>query len=149
MCEPGNHDNAASDVWALTAYCFLCILLKVNRAGSTGQAKMAQGPRQLFKFSNCALARWTWSIHMQRYSITKWNRESVLKGKFSSGIEGALASTLNGDFNWKQLSEMILCIFCDVFKVYLINIDSETAEILKKRRLWILGMGVALYYDLI
>ena len=34
-----------------------------------------------------------------------------LKGKFSSGIEGALASTLNRDFNWKQLSEMILCIF--------------------------------------
>ena len=34
-----------------------------------------------------------------------------LKGKFSSGIEGALASKLNHDFNWKQLSEMILCIF--------------------------------------
>ena len=27
-----------------------------------------------------------------------------LKGKFSSGVEGALASTLNHDFNWKQLS---------------------------------------------
>ena len=53
----------------------------------------------------------------------------LLKGKFSSGIEGALASTLNHDFNWKQLSEMILCIFLDVFKVYLSNIDSETAEI--------------------
>ena len=52
---------------------------------------------------------------------------------FSSGIEGALASTLNHDFNWKQLSEMILCIFVDVFKVYLSNIDSETAEILIKR----------------
>ena len=51
-----------------------------------------------------------------------------LKGKFSSGIEGALASTLNHDFNWKQLSAMILCIFY-VFKVYLSNIDSETAEI--------------------
>ena len=50
----------------------------------------------------------------------------MLKGKFSSGREGALASTLNHDFNWKQLSEMILCIFCDVFKVYLSNIDSET-----------------------
>ena len=54
--------------------------------------------------------------------------EDILKGKFSSGIEGPLASTLNRDFNWKQLSEMILCIFCDVFKVYLKNIDSETAE---------------------
>ena len=52
----------------------------------------------------------------------------LLKGKFSSGIEGALASALNCDFNWKQLSEMILCSFCDVFKVYLSNIDSETAE---------------------
>ena len=54
----------------------------------------------------------------------------ALKGKFSSGIEGALASKLNHDFNQKQLSEMILCIFLfDVFKVYLSNIDSETAEI--------------------
>ena len=35
----------------------------------------------------------------------------VLKRNFSSGIEGALASKLNHDFNWKQLSEMILCIF--------------------------------------
>ena len=55
-----------------------------------------------------------------------------LKGKFGSGIEGALASTLNHDFNWKQPSEMILCIYnfsFDVFKVYLSNIDSETAEI--------------------
>ena len=56
----------------------------------------------------------------------------ALKGKFSSGIEGALASTLNRNFNWKKLSEMILCIFCDVFKVYLSNIDSNTAEIYKK-----------------
>ena len=38
-----------------------------------------------------------------------------LKGKISSGIEGALASTLNHDFNWKQLSEMILCIFLLMF----------------------------------
>ena len=58
-----------------------------------------------------------------------------LKGKFSSGIEGALASTLNHNFNWKQLSEMILCNFFDVFKVYLSNINPETAEILKIRRL--------------
>ena len=51
--------------------------------------------------------------------------EKILKGKFSSGIEGALASTLNHDFNWKQLSEVILCIFLLMF---LSNIDSETAE---------------------
>ena len=59
----------------------------------------------------------------------KLNFIPILKGKFSSGIEGALASTLNRDFNWKQLSDMILCVFCDVFKVYLSNIDLETAEI--------------------
>ena len=51
-----------------------------------------------------------------------------LKGKFSSGIEGALASTLNHDFNWKQPSEMILCMFQSLFEI-LSNIDSETAEI--------------------
>ena len=39
-----------------------------------------------------------------------------LKGKFSSGIEGALASTLNHDFNWEQLSEMILCNFLGCFQ---------------------------------
>ena len=42
-----------------------------------------------------------------------------LKGKFSSGIEGALASTLNHDFNWKQLSEMILCIFLLMFSKFI------------------------------
>ena len=35
----------------------------------------------------------------------------LLKGKFSSGIEGALVSALNHDFNCRQLSEIILCIF--------------------------------------
>ena len=43
----------------------------------------------------------------------------ALKGKFSSGIEGALASTLNRDFNWKQLSEMILCIFLLMFSKFI------------------------------
>ena len=56
----------------------------------------------------------------------------ILKGKFSCGIEGALASTLNRDFNWKQLSEIILCTIFYVFKVYLSNIDSEKAEIFFK-----------------
>ena len=41
-----------------------------------------------------------------------------LKGKFSSGIEGALASTLNRDFNWKQLSEMIISIFLLMFSKF-------------------------------
>ena len=45
--------------------------------------------------------------------------ETLLKGKFSSGIEGALASTLNHDFNWKQLSEMILCIFLLMFSKFI------------------------------
>ena len=40
----------------------------------------------------------------------------VLKRKFSSGIEGTLASTLNHNFNWKQLSEMILCISLLMFE---------------------------------
>ena len=76
----------------------------------------------------------------------------MLKGKFSSGIEGALASTLNRDFNWKQnyYQKLFFVSFFDVFKVYLINMDSETAErmIYKKKRLWILGVSAALYYDL-
>ena len=42
-----------------------------------------------------------------------------LKGKFSSGIEGALASTLNHDYNWKQLSDMIICIFLLMFSKFI------------------------------
>ena len=42
-----------------------------------------------------------------------------LKGKFSSGIEGALASTLHHDFNWKQLSEMMLCIVILMFSKFI------------------------------
>ena len=38
-----------------------------------------------------------------------------LKGMFDIGIEGALASTLDHDFNWKQLSEIVLCIFLLMF----------------------------------
>ena len=45
----------------------------------------------------------------------EYQDELSLKGKFSSGIEGALASTFNHDFNWKQLSEIILCIFLLMF----------------------------------
>ena len=37
----------------------------------------------------------------------------------SSGIDGALASTLNHDFNWKQLSEIILCIFLLMFSKFI------------------------------
>ena len=52
---------------------------------------------------------WPWTVSVKHFVYS--NVVVVLKGKFSSGIEGALASTLNGDFNWKQLSEMILCTF--------------------------------------
>ena len=38
-----------------------------------------------------------------------------LKGKFSSGIEGALASKLNHDFNWKQLSKIIFLLMFSKF----------------------------------
>ena len=58
-----------------------------------------------------------------------FSHKKVLNAKFSSGIEGDLALTLNRDFKWKQLSEIIICIFCYVFKVHLSNIDSETGEI--------------------
>ena len=43
----------------------------------------------------------------------------TLKGKFSSEIEGPTASTLNHNFNWKQLSEMIVCIFLLMFSKFI------------------------------
>ena len=58
--------------------------------------------------------------------------QPFLKGKFSSGIEGALASTLTHDFNWKVETTIrydSLYFSFDVFKVYLSNIDSKTADI--------------------
>ena len=74
-----------------------------------------------------------------------WSAARFLKGKFSSGIEGALASTLNRNFNWKQLSEMILCIF---LFIWVILIKKHEKKKKKKKNIWILGVGVALYYDL-
>ena len=59
-----------------------------------------------------------WPRHWDRH-IYNLNYFVSLKGKFSSGIEGALASTLNRDFNWKQLSEMILCIFLLMFSKFI------------------------------
>ena len=52
-----------------------------------------------------------------------------LKGKFSSGIEGALASTLNHDLTGNNYQKLFFVFFFRFFKVYLSNIDSETAEI--------------------
>ena len=49
---------------------------------------------------------------------TRYIDKLYLKEKFS-GIEGALASTLNRDFNWKQLSEMILCVFLLMFSKFI------------------------------
>ena len=70
-----------------------------------------------------------------------------LKGKFSSGIEGALASTLNHDFNWKQLSEMILCIFLLKFSKFI------WVKLILKQNIWkrdfaFWAWAYALYYDL-
>ena len=51
------------------------VLLNANRVGSTGKRTRlgVQGRSKWpFKFSNCALARWTRSICIQRYSATKW-----------------------------------------------------------------------------
>ena len=45
------------------------------------------------------------------------------------------------DKQLKQLSEIILCIFCDDFKVYLSNIDSETAEYKAKNETLKFGRG--------
>ena len=54
----------------------------------------------------------------------------MLKGKFSSGIEGALASTLKSRFQLETtIKNYYLYFSVDVFKVYLSNTDSETAEI--------------------
>ena len=59
--------------------------------------------------------------------------KAVLKGKFSSGIEGALPSKIKIAISTgKQLSEMILSIFLLMFSKFFLsnyNIDSETAEI--------------------
>ena len=74
-----------------------------------------------------------------------WLSFTSLKGKFSSGIEGALASTLNRDFNWKQLSETILCIFLLMFSKSIWETLIQKQQ--KKKRIWISGVGVALYYD--
>ena len=46
-----------------------------------------------------------------------------LKGKFSNGAEGAVASTFHYDFEQKQLSEvMLLYLSLKVFYVYLSKI---------------------------
>ena len=56
-----------------------------------------------------------------------------LKGKFSSGIEGALASTLNHDFNWKQLSEIILRIFLLMFSKFIwVTLIQEQQKYIKR-----------------
>ena len=64
------------------------------------------------------------SFEIDAVTINKSMTEYDLKGKFNSGIEGALASTLNHDFNWKQLSEwFFLYLSVDAVKVYLSNIE--------------------------
>ena len=68
-----------------------------------------------------------------------------LKGKFSSGIEGALAFNIKSRFQPETtIRNDYLHSFVMFSKVYLSNIDSETADIFLKRRLWILGVSAAL-----
>ena len=69
-------------------------------------------------------------------------------GEFSSGIEGALASKLNRDFNWEQLSEKILCNFFVTFSKFIWVTLIQKQLKYKERILCILGVDVALYYDL-
>ena len=52
-------------------------------------------------------------------SDKQWPSCNILKGNFSSGIEGALASTFSHDFNWKQPSQVILCIFLLMFSKFI------------------------------
>ena len=51
--------------------------------------------------------------------IEQIKMHSLLKEKFRSGIEGAVASALNHDFNWKQLSEKNICIFLLMFSTFI------------------------------
>ena len=60
---------------------------------------------------------------------------TILKGKFSSGIEGALASTLHHDFNWKQLSEMMLCLVLLMFLKFICVTLIQKQQKKKKKRL--------------
>ena len=58
------------------------------------------GPRWPAKFSNCALARWTHSIRIQRYSITKWSSRpwsisSQLTGLPANGMRLVLEKYYN------------------------------------------------------
>ena len=73
-----------------------------------------------------------------------------LKEKFSSGIEGALASTLNRDFNYQKWFFVFFVMFSKFIWVTLIQKQQEEKRRKKeeKRRLWILGVGATLYYDL-
>ena len=64
-----------------------------------------------------------WYVHsvlnIINLTLSQYTKAITLKGKFSSRIEGALASTLNHDFNWKQLLEMILYIFLLMFSKFI------------------------------
>ena len=75
--------------------------------------------------------------------------DSLLKGKFSSGREGALASKFNYDFKIKTtIRSDALHLFLKVFYVYLSKMYAEVAKISMKRYFELLGVGVLFYYDL-
>ena len=64
---------------------------------------------------NDVIRQWRKAVRIYSQIINVNN----LKGKFSSGVEGTLTSTLNRDFNWKQPSEMILCILFVMFSKFI------------------------------
>ena len=53
--------------------------MRIERVQQASECSLGSkaGPRRPFKLSNCVLALWTSSIHIQRYNVTKWNRASV------------------------------------------------------------------------
>ena len=90
-------------------------------------------------FERCIYNGWLiYHISVNIRDMLNWGNDlqknRTLKGKFSSGIEGTLASILNRDFNWKQLSEMILCIFCVMFSKFIWVTLIQKQQKYKKRR---------------
>ena len=72
----------------------------------------------------------TWSNHCSIHTLRRLSRDP-LKGKFSSAWDrGRSSINIKSQFQLKTTDQKLFFVcFCDVFKVYLSNIDSETAEI--------------------
>ena len=91
----------------------------------TANTRQAQNQSHHLRWQNI-------EMHITMHSFIA--SELKLKGKFSSGIEGALASfvQLEHTANIKR-QKWFFVFFLYVFKLYLSNIESETAEIFLKR----------------